>query len=69
MSRYSANWTTHTCLKMDRILRGIMKYRQCHREGMVKQFEQVRDNPEVSLHYVPNNNTRILEVICTKLGQ
>lgn len=31
---------------MDRILRGIMKYRQCHREGMVKQFEQVRDNPE-----------------------
>ncbi|XP_051170435.1 beta carbonic anhydrase 1 isoform X4 [Leptopilina boulardi] len=31
---------------MDRILRGIMKYRKCHREGMVKQFQQVRDNPE-----------------------
>lgn len=32
---------------MDRILKGIMKYRKCHREGMVKQFQQVRDHPEV----------------------
>ncbi|KAL6434318.1 hypothetical protein ACFW04_006032 [Cataglyphis niger] len=31
---------------MDRILKGIMKYRKCHREGMVKQFQQVRDHPE-----------------------
>ncbi|XP_011882200.1 PREDICTED: beta carbonic anhydrase 1 isoform X2 [Vollenhovia emeryi] len=31
---------------MDRILKGIMRYRKCHREGMVKQFQQVRDHPE-----------------------
>ncbi|XP_043670932.1 beta carbonic anhydrase 1 isoform X2 [Vespula pensylvanica] len=31
---------------MDRIIKGIMKYRQCHREGMVKQFQKVRDHPE-----------------------
>ncbi|XP_012275169.1 beta carbonic anhydrase 1 [Orussus abietinus] len=27
---------------MDRILKGVMKYRKCHKEGMVKQFEQVK---------------------------
>ncbi|XP_011504455.1 PREDICTED: beta carbonic anhydrase 1 isoform X2 [Ceratosolen solmsi marchali] len=31
---------------MDRILKGVMKYRKCHRDGMVKQFKQVKDNPE-----------------------
>ncbi|XP_035719796.1 beta carbonic anhydrase 1-like isoform X2 [Vespa mandarinia] len=31
---------------MDRIIKGIMKYRQCHREGMVKQFQKVKDHPE-----------------------
>ncbi|KAH0947068.1 hypothetical protein HN011_008091 [Eciton burchellii] len=31
---------------MDKILKGIMKYRKCHRKGMVKQFQQVRDHPE-----------------------
>lgn len=31
---------------MDRIIKGIMKYRKCHREGMVKQFQKVRDHPE-----------------------
>ncbi|CAB0041441.1 unnamed protein product [Trichogramma brassicae] len=31
---------------MDRIIKGVMKYRKCHREGMVKQFQQVRDNPQ-----------------------
>ncbi|XP_063914341.1 beta carbonic anhydrase 1-like isoform X2 [Zophobas morio] len=30
---------------MDRILRGIMKYRCCKKEQMVKQFVKVRDNP------------------------
>ncbi|KAK9685620.1 Carbonic anhydrase [Popillia japonica] len=30
---------------MDRILRGIMKYRDFGKQAMVKQFEQVRDNP------------------------
>ena len=33
---------------MDRILRGIMKYRCCKKEQMVKQFVKVRDNPTVS---------------------
>lgn len=33
---------------MDRILRGIMRYRVLDRASMVKQFEQVRDNPVVS---------------------
>ncbi|XP_074103280.1 carbonic anhydrase beta [Cotesia typhae] len=31
---------------MDRIIKGIMRYRQCHRKGMVKQFKQVKDHPE-----------------------
>ncbi|XP_076246758.1 carbonic anhydrase beta isoform X2 [Calliopsis andreniformis] len=31
---------------MDRIIKGIMQYRKCHREGMVKQFQKVRDHPE-----------------------
>lgn len=35
---------------MDRILKGIMKYRKVGLKGMVKQFEQVRDNPMVSFH-------------------
>jgi hypothetical protein len=33
---------------MDRILRGIMKYRQTDRKKMVEQFEVVRNRPEVS---------------------
>lgn len=32
---------------MDRILRGIMKYRANVREEMVQQFVRVRDHPEV----------------------
>lgn len=31
--------------EMDRILRGIMRYRNTTRASMVKEFEQVRDNP------------------------
>ncbi|XP_049774055.1 beta carbonic anhydrase 1 [Schistocerca cancellata] len=31
---------------MDRILRGIMKYRATDRKTMVEQFQRVRDNPE-----------------------
>lgn len=34
---------------MDRILRGIMKYRRTDRKTMVEQFQQVRDNPKVSV--------------------
>ncbi|XP_068903243.1 beta carbonic anhydrase 1 isoform X3 [Tenebrio molitor] len=30
---------------MDRILRGIMRYRSVKKEQMVKQFVQVKDNP------------------------
>lgn len=33
---------------MDRILKGIMNYRKLGLKGMVKQFQQVRDNPMVS---------------------
>ncbi|KAH8351163.1 hypothetical protein KR084_008502 [Drosophila pseudotakahashii] len=31
---------------MERILRGIMRYRNTTREQMVKEFQKVRDNPE-----------------------
>lgn len=33
---------------MERILRGIMRYRVLDRASMVKQFQEVRDNPTVS---------------------
>lgn len=33
---------------MERILRGIMRYRHTTREQMVKEFQKVRDNPQVS---------------------
>lgn len=33
---------------MDRILKGIMKYRDVGLKTMVKQFQEVRDNPMVS---------------------
>lgn len=32
---------------MERILRGIMRYRHTTREQMVQEFRKVRDNPEV----------------------
>lgn len=35
-------------VNMDRILRGIMRYRSVKKEQMVKQFVQVKDNPTVS---------------------
>ncbi|XP_023177070.1 beta carbonic anhydrase 1 isoform X2 [Drosophila hydei] len=31
---------------MERILRGIMRYRNTTREQMVKEFQKVRDHPE-----------------------
>lgn len=34
---------------MERILRGVMRYRNTTREQMVKEFQKVRDNPQVSL--------------------
>lgn len=32
---------------MDRILNGIMKYRETFRTRMVEQFKQVKNNPTV----------------------
>lgn len=32
---------------MERILRGIMRYRNTTREQMVREFQKVRDHPEV----------------------
>lgn len=34
---------------MDRILRGVMRYRGSTREQMVKEFKHVKDNPHVSM--------------------
>lgn len=33
---------------MDRILKGVMKYRDVGKDTMLKQFQRVRDNPTVS---------------------
>lgn len=33
---------------MNNLLKGIMKYRCTVKDQMVRQFEQVRDNPKVS---------------------
>lgn len=33
---------------MEKILRGIMRYRVLDRASMVKQFQEVKDNPTVS---------------------
>ena len=32
---------------MDRILKGIMRYRQTDKKTMVQQFKQVKNRPEV----------------------
>lgn len=34
---------------MEKILRGIMRYRVLDRASMVKQFQEVKDNPTVSV--------------------
>ncbi|XP_074658447.1 beta carbonic anhydrase 1-like [Tubulanus polymorphus] len=31
---------------MEKILKGILRYRQTYKAGMVKQFEKIRDNPQ-----------------------
>jgi len=43
---------------MERILRGIMRYRNTTREQMVKEFQKVRDNPEVSNTWVYRSRFR-----------
>lgn len=40
-----------------------MKYRKCHREGMVKQFQQVRDHPEVCLLFAKFSIGKVPRVI------
>lgn len=34
---------------MDRILKGIMQYRQTVRSNLVQEFQRVRDHPEVKI--------------------
>lgn len=34
---------------MERILRGVMRYRNTTRAQMVKEFQKVRDHPEVRI--------------------
>lgn len=36
---------------MEKILRGVMRYRHTTREQMVKEFQKVRDNPKVSTFF------------------
>ncbi|XP_037774613.1 beta carbonic anhydrase 1-like, partial [Penaeus monodon] len=38
---------------MSRILQGIMRYRETHRAGMVKQFKVVRDDPHPKQYFSP----------------
>lgn len=37
---------------MDKILKGILKYRKTYRAEMVEQFKQVADRPEVKNIYI-----------------
>lgn len=39
---------------MEKILRGVMRYRHSTREQMVKEFQKVRDNPKVSTFFSHN---------------
>lgn len=43
---------THNGITMERILRGIMRYRRTTREQMVKEFVQVKNNPQASELYL-----------------
>lgn len=47
--KHQLGWWLEDENDMDRILRGIMKYRCTDRKKMVEQFEVVRNRPEVSL--------------------
>lgn len=40
---------------MEKILRGVMRYRHSTREQMVKEFQKVRDNPKVSTFFLISN--------------
>ncbi|KAK4304263.1 hypothetical protein Pmani_023781 [Petrolisthes manimaculis] len=45
---------------MNRILQGIMRYRQTYRESMVKQFEVVRDDPHPKAVFFTCIDSRML---------
>ena len=44
----------HCLITMEEILHGILKYRQVHKVGMVKQFRKIQDHPEVNTN--PNGS-------------
>ncbi|KAG6800307.1 beta carbonic anhydrase 1 isoform X1 [Apis mellifera caucasica] len=45
---------------MDKIIKGIMKYRKCHREEMVKQFQKVKDCPEPKAAFFTCMDSRMI---------
>jgi carbonic anhydrase len=48
---------------MDRILKGIMQYRATVRSNLVKEFERVRDHPEVSFIKYKSENYLISGIL------
>lgn len=46
IARYAKLVNISFIFRMERILRGIMRYRHTTRLDMVKEFQKVRDNPE-----------------------
>lgn len=52
---------------MDRILKGIMKYRQIDKAKMVQQFLHVRDNPTVRLLLIFSRYRKLIVHKCFTL--
>lgn len=50
--------------QMDRILKGVMRYREAGKQTMLRQFQEVRDNPRVS-YRVRYQNTLLICVVTT----
>ena len=61
--KHQLGWCLEDEDDMDRILRGIMKYRCTDRKKMVEQFEVVRNRPEVSLKKQHNLTARQMSFI------
>lgn len=64
---------TSLLTRMDRILKGVMRYRGTTREQMVKEFKQVKDNPHVSSSWnlilsTSDNHLQRLEWISEETG-
>ncbi|KAK0405387.1 hypothetical protein QR680_017963 [Steinernema hermaphroditum] len=45
IARSNAQWLLLPPANMDKILRGVISYRQVIRKDLIKQFEQIRDHP------------------------